>query len=98
MANTAGGLPVVSNPFIADIFADEAIAFDTVNGTIRITLATIKMAEAAAPSPMQFVATSRVVMTVPGAQRLAIALFDYLQKNGLDPAEVVGGGEETAKN
>ena len=44
MANTAGGLPVVSNPFIADIFADEAIAFDMVNGTIRITLATIKMA------------------------------------------------------
>ena len=54
MANTAGGLPVVSNPFIADIFADEAIAFDTINGTIRITLATIKMAEAAAPSPMQY--------------------------------------------
>ena len=47
---------------------------------------------------MQYVANSRVVMTVPGAQRLAIALFDYLKKNGLDPAEVVGGGEETAKN
>lgn len=98
MANTAGGLPVVSNPFVADMFADEAIAFDHVNGTVRITLATIKMAEAAAPSPMHFVANGRLVMTVPGAQRLAIALFDYLKKNGLDPAEIVGGGGETAKN
>ena len=98
MADTAGGLPVVSNPFIADIFADEAIAFDAVNGTIRITLATMKMAQPAAPSPMQYVAINRVVMTLPGAQRLAIALFDYLKKNGFDPAEVVGGGEETAKN
>ncbi|WP_326525833.1 hypothetical protein [Sphingomonas sp.] len=98
MADRAGGLPVVSNPFVADVFTDEAIAFDYVNGTIRITLATLKMAEPAAPSPMHFVANARVVMTVPGAQRLAIALFDYLKKNGLDPAEVVGGGEETAKN
>jgi hypothetical protein len=98
MANTAGGLSVVSNPFVADIFADEAIAFDNINGTIRITLATIKMAEAAAPSPMHFVANGRLVMTVPGAQRLAIALFDYLKKNGLDPAQVVGGGDDMAKN
>ncbi len=98
MANTAGGVPVVSNPFVADVFADDAIAFDTVSGTVRITLGTLKMAEPAAPSPMHYVATSRLVMTVPGAQRLAIALFDYLKKNGLDPAEVVGGGEETAKN
>ncbi|MES2339925.1 MAG: hypothetical protein V4537_17670 [Pseudomonadota bacterium] len=98
MANSAGGLPVVSNPFIADVFADEAIAFDAVNGTIRITLATIKMAEPAAPSPMHYVANQRLVMTVPGAQRLAIALFDYLKKNGLDPAAIVGGGDATPMN
>ena len=98
MAQTAGNIPVVSNPFIADIFADEAIAFDSVNGTIRITLATLKMSEPAAPSPMHYVANGRVIMTLPGAQRLAIALFDYLKKQGLDPAAVIGGGEETAKN
>ncbi len=98
MANTAGGVPVVSNPFVSDIFADEAIAFDLHAATVRVTLATLKMAEPAAPSPMQFVANSRVVMTVPGAQRLAIALFDFLKKQGLDPAEVVGGGGDTARN
>jgi hypothetical protein len=98
MANKAGGLNVVSNPFVADIFADEAIAFDLVNDTVRITLATMKMAEPAAPSPMQFVANGRVIMTVPGAQRLALALFDYLKKQGLDPAQVVGGGDETPRN
>jgi len=98
MAQTAGNIPVVSNPFIADIFADEVIAFDNINGTIRITLATLKMAEPAAPSPMHYVANGRVVMTVPGAQRLAIALFDYLKKQGLDPAAVIGGGDEKPMN
>ncbi|SOB86669.1 hypothetical protein SAMN06297144_1777 [Sphingomonas guangdongensis] len=98
MADKAGGMNVVSNPFVADIFADEAIAFDVVNGTVRITLATMKMAEAAAPSPMHFVANGRVIMTVPGAQRLALALFDYLKKQGLDPATVVGGGDDAARN
>jgi hypothetical protein len=98
MANTAGGVPVVSNPFIGDTFADEAIAFDLQGGTVRITLATLKMAEPAGPSPLQFVVANRVILPVAGAQRLAIALFDYLKKQGLDPAEVIGGGEETARN
>jgi hypothetical protein len=98
MSKTAGGLPVVSNPHLPDVFADEAIAFDTHAGTVRITLATLKMAEAAAPSPMHFVANARVVMTVPGAQRLAIALFDYLKRQGLDPTTVVGGGDDAPVN
>jgi hypothetical protein len=98
MANKAGGLAVVGHPHLPDIFADEATAFDTVGGTVRITLATIKMAEPAAPSPMHYVQVGRLVMTTPGAQRLAIALFDYLKKQGLDPAEVVGGGGEGAVN
>ena len=98
MADKAGGLPVVSNPFTPDIFADDAIAFDHIAGTIRITLGTLKMAEPAAPSPMQYVAGHRLVMTVPGAQRLAIALFDYLKKNGLDATEVLGGTEDAPVN
>jgi hypothetical protein len=90
MANTAGKMGVISNPHVPDIFADEALSFDLINGTVRISLASIKMVEAAAPSPNQYVTVGRLVMTVPGAQRLAIALFDYLKKNGLDPTAVVG--------
>ena len=98
MAKTVGGVPVVSHPHLSDLFADEAIGYDQRDGTVRITLATLKMSEPAGPSPMQFVAVGRVVMTVPGAQRLALSLFDFLKKQGLDPATVVGGGEDAPVN
>lgn len=98
MAQNAGNIPVVAHPHLPDIFADDAIAFDHQPGTVRISLATLKMAEPAAPSPIQYVTVGRLVMPVTGAQRLAIALFDYLKKQGLDPAEIVGGGDEQPVN
>lgn len=98
MANTVGNLAVVSHPHIGDTFADEAIAFDYRDGTVRITLATKKMMDPAPPSKLQFVVVGRMVMTVPGAQRLALALFDYLKQQGLDPTTIIGGGEETPVN
>jgi hypothetical protein len=93
MAQKAGNLAVVSHPHLPDIFCDEAYAFDLINGVVRISLGAIKMAEPAAPSPVHMVSVGRVVMTVPGAQRLALALFDYLKKQGHDPAEAIGAGE-----
>lgn len=98
MANTAGGVSVVSNPHLPDIFVDEAIPFDNHAGVVRIPLASLKTAEPG-PSPMQFACNARLVLPVAGAQRLALALFDYLKKQGLDPATIVGGGgEETPVN
>ncbi len=93
MAHKAGNIPVVAHPHLPDIFADEALSFDLVNGTVRISLASLKMAEPTAPSPMHYVTVGRLVMTVPGAQRLAIALFDYLKKQGIDPTEVIGAND-----
>ena len=93
MANETGGLPVLANPFALDVFADEAISFDNVFGTIRITFAAAKPIEPAPPSDSQFVTVGRLIMTVPGAQRLALSLYDYLKKHGLDPSEVVSEGQ-----
>jgi hypothetical protein len=93
MAQKTGNITVVSNPHVPDIFCDDAFAFDHIAGTIRISLGSIKMAEPAAPSPAHLVTVGRLVMTVPGAQRLALALFDYLKKQGLDPAELVAVNE-----
>ena len=73
MAQKAGTIPVVSNPHVPDIFCDEAFAFDHISGTIRISLGSLKMSEPAAPSPPHLVTVGRLVMTVPGAQRLALA-------------------------
>lgn len=88
MANEAGGLPVVGNPFSADVLADEALAYEVINGTIRITFASVKMTEPAPPSPVQLVVVGRLVMGIEGAQRLSIGLFDFLKNQGLDPASL----------
>lgn len=95
MANKAGNTPVVAHPHLPDIFADEALSFDHVHGTVRISFATLKLAEPVAPSPLHYVGVARVVMPQDGAQRLAIALFDFLKKQGLDPADIIGGADAT---
>jgi hypothetical protein len=86
MANEAGGIPAVSNPFAPDVFADEAVAFEIINDTVRITFGTVKMADAVPPSENQLVIVGRVVMTVGGAQRLALGLHSALTQKGLDPS------------
>ena len=94
MANETMGLPVAANPFSVDVLADDAIGFELVNGTVRITFATIKMIDPAPPSNVHFVPVGRLVIGVPGAQRLALTLFDYLKTQGHDPSELVSAGEK----
>jgi hypothetical protein len=84
MANEAGGLPAVANAFAPDVLADDALGFEHINGTVRITFGVVKMIDPAPPSNVQMVAIGRLVMGVEGAQRLAIGLFDYLKNHGLD--------------
>ena len=50
MAKDFAGLPVVAAPFSPDVIADEALGFEFVNGTVRITFATVKMIDGAPPS------------------------------------------------
>lgn len=92
MPNEINGRPVVSNPFAPDVFADHAISFEHVQGTVRISLAVLKPQEGAPPSGLQYVSVGRVVMSDIGAQRLCLALYDYLKKEGMDPAKLVTRG------
>lgn len=94
MANEFSGVPVVANPFASDVLADEALGFEIVNGSVRITFASAKMIEGAPPSPMQLVVIGRLVMGIEPTQRLAIGLFDYLKNQGLDPASVLAGQDQ----
>lgn len=89
MAKESGGLPVVGNPFAPDILTDDALAFEFIDGSIRITLGAAKMVEPVPPSPMQMVVIGRLIMSVPAAQRLALGLFDYLKRQGHDPQQLV---------
>ena len=94
MAHEAGGLPCVSNEYLPDVFADEALGFELVNGTVRVTFGVVKMAEPAPPAPVQMVVMGRLVIGVEGAQRLAIGLYDYLKNAGHDPQKLVSSGED----
>lgn len=93
MGNDAGGIPAIGNPFAPDVLVDDALGFELLNGTVRITFGTVKMIDPVPPSDVQMVVAGRLVIGVPGAQRLAIALFDYLKKQGLDPADIMGGSD-----
>jgi hypothetical protein len=86
MAKDFGGVPVITNPLAGDVLADEALGFEFVNGTIRITLASARMADGSPPSDMQLVVIGRLVMGFQPAQRLAMGLFDYLKKIEADAA------------
>lgn len=98
MGSDFAGVPVVSSPAVPDVFADEAVSFELVNGTVRISFSSVKMIEPAAPSPVQHVIIGRLILTIPGAQRLALSLFDYLEKSGMDPRGLLGDQAEQRAN
>lgn len=93
MANEAAGLPAIGNAFAPDVLADDALGFELINGTVRITFGVVKLVEAAPPSPVQMVAIGRLVLPIASAQRFALGLHDYLTKMNLDPAQALRGDE-----
>jgi hypothetical protein len=74
-----------------DFFADEAILFDLVNDTVRITFAVARNETPVVGSGGGLVATGRLIMPVGAAQRLSLGLHDYLNKHGLDPSAAARG-------
>lgn len=87
--------PIVGDFSLPDVFADESIAFDLINGTIRITFATARPETPVPGSVVGLVAIGRLVMPVESAQRLSLGLHNYLVQHGLDPSVSVRGGEPT---
>ena len=90
---TSPTISFVDNPLAPDVYADEAIGFLAHNGTIRITLVSDR---AAAPGPINRVVVGRLVMTVHGAQALAVGLFDFLKNQGLEPTALSFGEPKKA--
>ena len=89
MANEAGGLPAVKGPVVPDVFADEALSFELVNGTIRIGFSSVQMIDAAAPSDVQHVLIGRLIMPVDSATRMAIMLNSYLESHGVNLKDAI---------
>ncbi|MFC7498651.1 hypothetical protein ACFQRC_05390 [Enterovirga sp. GCM10030262] len=84
---------IIGDFSIPDVFADDAITFDLVNQTIRITFATVRPESPVVGMKEALVATGRLIMPIAGAQRLSLVLHDYLMKRGLDPSASIRDGE-----
>jgi hypothetical protein len=86
------GLPV-DGGVNADVFADEAMVFDVINGTVRITFGVCREAEPGIGGGRVFSTVGRLVMPAGGAQKLALGLYDFLKKAGLDPSALASEGQ-----
>ena len=81
---------LVENPFADDIFAGGATSYAVIMGSnIAITLATPRWNRS--KSCFEKVVVGRLVLPIPGAQALAMELFDFLKKKGLDAASTAKG-------
>ena len=74
----------IDNPMAPDIYADEATGFHFVNGVVKITFSAARVNHVSSPGPVSRVVIGRLVMSIPAAQGLAVGLFDFLKKQGVD--------------
>jgi len=78
--------PILENIFAPEIFASEATVFYRSPGTITVTFTSYRFDNSTHPGSQKRVVIGRLVMPISGAQGLAAGLYDYLKKQGLDPA------------
>ncbi|HEY0266070.1 MAG TPA: hypothetical protein VGC16_04915 [Rhizomicrobium sp.] len=81
-APTTPAVNFVDNPLAPELYASGATGFFVSNGTITITLESIRPDHADKPGPLSRVVVGRLVMPAAGAQGLSIGLFDFLEKQG----------------
>ena len=74
----------MDNPNAPELYATGATGFFVSNGTISITLKSIRADHGEKPGPMSRVVMGRLTMPAAGAQGLAIGLFVFLEKQGFD--------------
>jgi len=85
MAHQASGPKIIENPQRGEIFADEAVSFSLVNGVVRVTLTALRPMPGA--NETAHVVIGRLAMPLPGAQGLAMKLYDFLKSQGAIPQE-----------
>jgi hypothetical protein len=83
--------PLVDNPTALEIFADEATGFFLHNGNLSITLSSARADHSSDPAPVSRVVVGRIVLPVNGALALALGLYDFLKRMGIDPAQPMPG-------
>jgi hypothetical protein len=84
--------PLIDNPFAPEVFADDAVGFLGHQGNlITITFSSMRADHKTDRGPVSRVVVGRLVLPVAGAVGLAVGLYDFLKKMGIDPAQPAPG-------
>ncbi len=75
---------LVDNPIAPELFATAATGFSVCDGTVTITLESLRADHSISPGPVYRTVVGRVTLPSTGAQGLAIGLFEFLQKQGFE--------------
>lgn len=74
---------VIDNPNIPEVFASEIVGILMNAGNVHVTFASPRVTHGA----VNRVVVSRLVMPISSAQTLAVGLYDFLKKHGVDLAQ-----------
>jgi hypothetical protein len=83
--------PLTDNPLAPELYADEATGFFVHQGNLSITLSSARVDHRSNPGPVARVVVGRVVLPINAAVGLAVGLYDFLKKMGIDPAQPAEG-------
>jgi hypothetical protein len=79
-------LGFIDNPHAPELFSTAATGFFVGEGCVHITFESVRVNHVTSPGPVNRVVIGRLIMPVAGAQALAIGLYDFLTKHGMDVA------------
>ena len=86
---------VIVDPGAGDIFADDALDFDVINGTLRIRFGVVGYDKPTVPAERRIVHVGRLIMPLESAQRMAVVINNVLKAAGVDPANVTAPSDQT---
>lgn len=90
MTDEAPPVTFIDNPHAPEVFASAFSGLCAVRGNVAITLESLRVDHATSPGPVNRVVIARVIMPPDAAHELAVALFDYLKRNGYVDHEAAG--------
>ncbi len=88
-----GDLAVLDNLHAPDFFADDAMSFSLIDGTVRVIFTVIKHTQPPPGQPVRVV-TGRLVMGVDATQRMVVGLNNFLESVGHSPSDALKGRDQ----
>ncbi len=78
----------LENLFAPEWFATEASSFEIHSGVVSITFTSKRYDNSVVPAALNKVVVGRIVMPPHGAKSLAVELYNFLAKNGMEPIQL----------